>query len=410
LRLNYQATEDALVYVFGQGTLSRSGGIDTNNRIGLGFDGQITEKISASAEISDGNNGFGARAKLSYSPTEDNEFYLGYTLDPTRSDFTSTSLLGNAAEEEFTVGTRYKVSETTKVYGENNMDLFGTRRSLTRAYGVNYEPDARWTISGTVESGEVRDVNNGDFDRDAISFGVAYADEDYSDARLRIEYRTEDGAGITQDRDTWAVSGGYSYKVNPDWRLLFNIDALISQSDQSSFRDGEYVEASLGYAYRPVDNERLNMLFRYTYLQDLPGEDQVTANGSVDGPSQRSHVLSIDAIYDLSPRLSIGGKYGYRMSEIAARGTNNFTDNTAHLGVLRMDWHVVHKWDVLLEGRVLQSDGVDVRETGALLGVYRHVGNNAKIGIGYEWGRVSDDLVDLDYDSRGLFLNLIAKF
>ncbi|WP_170063383.1 hypothetical protein [Albidovulum inexpectatum] len=45
-----------------------------------------------------------------------------------------------------------------------------------------------------------------------------------------------------------------------------------------------------------------------------------------------------------------------------------------------------------------------------MLGVYRHVGTKAKIGIGYEWGRVSDDLADIDYDGQGVFLNLVAKF
>jgi hypothetical protein len=52
----------------------------------------------------------------------------------------------------------------------------------------------------------------------------------------------------------------------------------------------------------------------------------------------------------------------------------------------------------------------DTTETGALFGIYRHIGNNAKVGIGYEWGRVSDDLTDLDYEGQGVFLNIIGKF
>ena len=44
------------------------------------------------------------------------------------------------------------------------------------------------------------------------------------------------------------------------------------------------------------------------------------------------------------------------------------------------------------------------------MAAYRHVGNNAKIGMGYEFGNVSDDLTDINYSNQGLFLNLIAKF
>jgi len=136
----------------------------------------------------------------------------------------------------------------------------------------------------------------------------------------------------------------------------------------------------------------------------------VTADGSADGPLQISHVFSIDGDYDLTPKLSLGAKYGFRTSEVAARGTDEFAASTAHLGIVRVDWHVVHKWNVMGEVRGLYGGGDDVTETGALLGVYRHVGNIAKLGLGYDWGRVSDNLTDLDYDSRGVFLNIIAKF
>lgn len=76
----------------------------------------------------------------------------------------------------------------------------------------------------------------------------------------------------------------------------------------------------------------------------------------------------------------------------------------------RADWHGVHKWDVLGELRYLYTEESGTRERGALAGVYRHVGNNAKIGLGYEWGRVSDDLSNINYNSSVVFLNLIAKF
>ena len=192
--------------------------------------------------------------------------------------------------------------------------------------------------------------------------------------------------------------------------MLANLDALVSESEESDFRNGEYVEASLGYAYRPAQGDRTNLLFKYTYLHDLPGEDQVTADGTTDGPQQKSHILSVDGNYDIAPSLTFGAKYGYRKSEWADRGTDLFTSNTAHLGILRLDWHIVHKWDLMLEGRVLLSDETDIEETGGLIGIYRHMGNNAKIGLGYEQGTVSDNPADIDYDSKGVFLNIIGKF
>jgi predicted porin len=184
----------------------------------------------------------------------------------------------------------------------------------------------------------------------------------------------------------------------------------VSRNEGDSFRDGEYVEAALGYAYRPVMHERLNMLLRYSYLHDLPGVDQVTVTGDTEGPQQKSHIFSVDVDYDLSPKLTLGAKYGYRKSQLRDRTSGDESTSTANLGILRLDWHVVHKWDALLEGRVMHTEESDLTETGAVAGLYRHLGNNAKLGFGYEWGEVSNDMADITYEGRGAFVNLIAKF
>ena len=407
-RLTWAPSTDTSAYVFGQGTLAKTGGLPNNNRIGVGGTARLSENLTFGGEVSQGDGGAGAKALLSYAPSADTEVHLGYTLDPTRTG-AGYSLVG---QDSGTVvfGGRHKASETITTYGENKADLFGQRRSFTEAYGVTYTPDARWTVSGAVETGQVTDVANGDFDRNAVSLGVAYSDADAWKWRARLEYRDENGAGLPQDRTTYGLTGGFEYKVSDDWRALGNIDALISNSDQTAFRDGEYVEASLGYAYRPVANDRTNALAKLSYLRDLPGADQVSADGSANGPSQKSLMFSIDVNQDIGRQLTIGGKYGFRQSQVAARGTLNFADSTAHLAILRADWHVVHLWDVLVEGRVLFTEQSNTTEQGALAAVYRQLGNNAKIGLGYEWGHVSDDLSAIDYKSQGVFLNLIASF
>jgi hypothetical protein len=98
------------------------------------------------------------------------------------------------------------------------------------------------------------------------------------------------------------------------------------------------------------------------------------------------------------------------MSEVADRGTNAFSPNTATLGALRLDWHVVHQWDLMVEGRVLYTEESDTTETGAVVGVYRHLNDHIAVGVGYEWGNVSDDLANIDYDGGDLFLNLVGRF
>ena len=129
------------------------------------------------------------------------------------------------------------------------------------------------------------------------------------------------------------------------------------------------------------------------------------------GPLTRAHILSVDGIYDVNRYLSIGAKYGFRISESAARDDrDNFTDSSAHLGVLRADFHVVRNWDAMLEGRVLYTPSADTADWGAVTAIYRHFGDNMKAGVGYNFGRFSDDLRDQTLDDQGVFLNVIGKF
>ena len=84
--------------------------------------------------------------------------------------------------------------------------------------------------------------------------------------------------------------------------------------------------------------------------------------------------------------------------------------NSAHLGILRADLHVVRNWDFLVEGRVLHLSELEQTDYGFLAAVYRHLGNNLKIGAGYNFGRFSDDLTDLTYNDGGVFLNIVGKW
>ena len=116
-------------------------------------------------------------------------------------------------------------------------------------------------------------------------------------------------------------------------------------------------------------------------------------------------------MYDITQRWSIGGKYAYRLGQISAdRVTPEFFKSRASLHIVRADWHFVHEWDVLVEGRVLDLPDAQDRLSGMLLGVYRHVGNNIKLGLGYNFSKFSDDLTDLGYKHQGLFINVIGQF
>lgn len=431
VRVDYRQDDDHLYYVFGQVTAGRSGDIKRNDRIGVGTELKLTDTIGTQAEVSYGTNGVGGLAALTYDPNADDHYYIGYRLDPDRAfDLNRSYDLIGRDKGAIVGGVKRRINDTLSAYSENNYDLFGVRRALTHTYGVVYTPDNVWTFDGGFEGGRIRDniknaetgVEFSDFDRYAPSLAIGYKDEERGiTGRLRGEVRVERSDDHTRDQNTYLLAGAYTWKTNPDWRAMVSVDAVLSDTKHNSpsFQNTDYVEASVGYAYRPVENDRMNALFKYSWLYDMPGNNQwgsATSNYRY-APAQRSHILSADFTYDLVPWMSVGAKYGFRIGEVKYRAgkddpkfVNEWQRSSAHLGILRADLHVVKKWDLLLEGRVMHMPEAKTTDFGALAAVYRHVGENFKVGAGYNFGRFSDDLRDLTLDDRGLFLNFIGKF
>lgn len=408
VRATFTESDDLAWYVYGQGTVDRAGELEKNNRVGAGVRYRFAKQWTIEGEVSDGSLGAAGAALLTYQRNDTDNVYLGYRLDPGR-EFAGTDLVGRD-RGQYVAGGRRALSEDVDVFAENTYDMFGRHKSLTSTYGAEYRTTEQLTLLSSFEYGQVRDDLNGDFDRKALSLGARFENEEGLSWRARAEFRRDRGetSGTNRDSDAFLFVSSARYKFNESQRLLFSLDYANTDTDNTSIQSGEYVDAQLGYALRPVDNDRLNLLFKYRYLKDSVGQE---LEGSSDrGPRQTSHVLSLDADYDLNTQWTIGAKIGGRWGQSSPDDTIPLADNDAYLGVINARYHLTHKWDLLLEGRYLEASDAGFSQFGVLGAAYRHIGNNVKLGVGYNAGSFSDDLTDLTYDDEGLFINFIAKF
>ena len=124
---------------------------------------------------------------------------------------------------------------------------------------------------------------------------------------------------------------------------------------------------------------------------------------------QKSHIAALDLSYDVTANWTVGGKYAYRLGQASLDRTRlNFFANDAHLAVLRLDRRFLKSWESMAEVRMLNLPDIRQRRRGALAGIYRRIGNNLKVGVGYNFTNFSDDLTDLRYNHKGVFVNLIG--
>jgi hypothetical protein len=146
-------------------------------------------------------------------------------------------------------------------------------------------------------------------------------------------------------------------------------------------------------AYRPVKNDRLSLLGKFSYLYDLSslGQDSLTEY------DQRSLIFSLEGIYRLDHNWEVAGKLAHRKGEARiARDSGPWFNSTADFASV--------------EYRYLTVDQNDSDRHGWLVGVDRHVNENFRIGLGYNFTSFSDNLADLDYDHKGWFLNLTGTY
>lgn len=405
--LRYQATDTVIVYGFAQATIDAAASRDAANRVGLGLKARVLENIVVNGEVSDGSGGLGALAGLSWQRRDGEEYYLNYSLDADRTEpgVDGTNTLINA-DNALTLGARTRFSEALSVYGEERAS-FGDRAGLTHAYGVDFRATDQWTFGATLEAGALED-RAVRVEREAFGLSSGYSSEGINFGAA-FEWRTDKEGG--QARDTWLFRSNLGVKISPDWSSILKYSKAESNFSGGAFFDGDFTDLSIAGAYRPVTNDRLNALVRAGYFEDLPSASQVSSSGQSALPAQKSYVFSADGNYRLTEWLTLGGKIGYRDGEISlTREEDDFIGSTARLAILRADVHFTKKWDGLIEARHLDVSAARDSQAGFLAAIYRHVGENAKVGIGYNFTDFSDSLTDLTYDDRGIFLNLVAAF
>jgi hypothetical protein len=408
VRLFYDSRARWSGYGFLQDSLATTGNREENARIGSGGSYLFSDRFKMHGELSTGDLGAGAELGSEYLYSDRTTLYLAYTIENERSDNGLRARKGN-----MTSGFRSRYSDSVSVYLEERYTHGDAPTGLLHSTGVELTPAERLNLGANLDYGTLRDNRTGaELERTAAGINAGYGFDKLKLAGA-LEYRQDDveqlDAGTTR-RTTWLLKNSFRYQLTADWRLLGTFNYSRSKSSQGQFYDGDYTEAVLGYAYRPVANDRLNALLKYTYFYNLPAAGQVATTQEAATVIQRSHIAALDVSYALTARWTLGGKYAYRHGELSLdRVDRAFFTSRAHLGVLRADWHFLHRWDLLLEGRLLDLPDAGDRRSGMLLGVYRQLGNHLKLGAGYNFSDFSDDLTDLDYDHQGLFINIIGK-
>jgi flagellar motor protein MotB len=407
-KLLYDSSGLWQAYGFVQKTVQTSGNRKDNDRIGAGGGLRLTDRFNITGEVSGGDQDASASLGTEYLYSDRTTIYLNYTIEDERTDNGLRARKGNMIS-----GFRTRYSDSASVFLEERYTHGDVPAGLMHSAGVDLAPFDNFNFGVHCDFGTLKDQQTAaETERKALSVSAGYGLDSLKIASA-LEYRDDDVEQPDADsnsRTSWLLKNSLKYQLSQGMRLLGKFNYSISDSSEGDLLDSDYTEAVLGWAYRPVHHDRLNALLKYTYFYNVPPAGQVNGTDTSSNFVQRSHIGSLDVMYDLTSRWTVGGKYAYRRGEVALdREDKDYFDSDAHLYVLRADWHFIDRWDALVELRRLDLPDAEDSRSGILVGLYRHLGNHFKVGIGYNFSDFSDDLTQHDYEHQGLFINFIGK-
>lgn len=393
VKIGLDVKPDINVYGIAQTTIATKGSYADNDLYTVGIKARLNEKFSMKGELSAGDRGEGALFGIDYAVTDSYGVYGTYTLSTGRTD---------SKRGIFTLGQRKTISDQLKIYTEHQYTHEDTQSGIGNTFGLDYKLNDETTANVSLQAANLDNDNGGTTERNAISAGLTYQ-AGPTRATTRLEYRTDKATGV--DTEQWVTSNRGNYQVNPSMRLQGKLNYSQTTDNIGNSKDASFTEAGIGVAYRPIDNDRLNMLGRVTYTSDLKPLEQT------DQPDERDVIASAEAAYDLNQAWEIGAKLAYKKGEIRQdRDAGKWHDNDAKLASIRARYHLTKKWDGLVQYHWLQSDASKDTQHGAVVSVDRHVGENLKIGVGYNFTTFTDDLRDTESDATGWFANFVGKY
>lgn len=392
VRADVQVTPDVAVYGAIQNQLDATEDVQGNSLVTLGVQAKATENLNLRAESAIGDRGEALNVAADINLSDKQNLTFGYTADVDAGT--------RDRKDTFSIGSSRRVSNRTEVFTEHQFNRSRTAADIAQVYGVNFAPTEHLKLALSIQSSRIDNKTGENTVRDAASIGVDYAKAALSYSG-RLEHRIDRDAVKSKQ---WLTTNDVRYKVNT--RATVQARANMSVTKEQGVKAAKFAELSTGVAYRPAFNDRLNILGRYTYLYDLGSPGQQGA-----GNDERSHVFALEGIYALNRLWELGGKLSWKQGDIRLeRGSGEWLRTSVLLAVLRSRYHITHKWDGVVDYRYLRVNEAKDSRHGLLVGIDRHIGQNMKIGVGYNFTDFNDDLTNLDFQSKGWFVNMLGKY
>lgn len=453
LRVNKKINPELDVFASMQSSFAEKN-YSSNDAYTVGTKYLLNQESSLALEHTEGDRGAVTTASADYKRTDSHSLYGSYVYSPSsyNSQNPADSLIASRTfnqQQGWTLGQRLQLTEHLRMNTETQISESTQSKGLTNSIGLDVVPQQNWQFGTSYQKGSVKNstgnssaaisdswtaFSSQQIDRQSVSFTGAYTDEKI-EWSSKLEQRQDKTATVNESKTVQLLTTNrLSYKLSDDWHMTSKLNYSNTEKQLSKARESavnaknqlaELMDGSLGFAWSPIA-ERWNLLAKYAYLYDLAPISQVSSNGSEF--DQKSHILSVEGIYELNKNWYLGAKLAKRQTSIRLeRGQGDWFTNNATYAAAQVRYKVSGRltgkknanpldkdalttgWALMAEYRMLKTEKDGVKK-GVLVAVEKEITKNIRLGVGYNFTDFSADLSQLSYKSKGYFINLVTHF
>lgn len=385
LRAGYQATDKLNV----DGELQSISGTDATSTAKLGLRYAASKTVDLTGEM---QREFGAsnnnlyRLGADWRVAEKTRLYSRYELAHTYS--ANYGLGVGPLSRAFALGIDTQYMQDGSLYSEYRLNDSGSGKTIQNAIGLRNG----WNVAeGLRLQTNVEHVNSTSGDATALSLGAEYTANPLWKGSSRIQWRGDNA------NTNWLFTASAARKLDRDWTLIAReyVNLIDPKNGAADTRQNRF---QVGFAYRPVDNNKFDALGLFEQKSDKSSDKDSDTN-----------IVSLRANYHPSRPWWVSGRFAHKRVNELLLGTVNDSYNASLIGG-RITYDVTNRWSIGGITTLLVGKG-GAKQYAYGLEVGYTLMDNLIVGLGYNWrGFRDDDLSGSDYTNRGWVLNVRYKF
>jgi uncharacterized repeat protein (TIGR01451 family) len=240
-------------------------------------------------------------------------------------------------------------------------------------------------------------------DTNTLSLGVAYLGNANLSLTSRFETRYDQG---DIDRLQLVSLNRVRARLSPTMELIGRANIGVTQNLDIDKREAETVELNLGLSYRPM-SDAFSLVVKAARITDMR---PVNLDADVGSVRTTSDVVAIEPIIETPWGLQVTPKIAYRHSLEESENMADLRNHTI-LTALRLALHLWQTVDLAAEYRWMFINLAEQMKHGALAEVAIHITRYARIGVGYNFAHMEDDLFQpLSGKNHGFFVRITGMY